>query len=324
MAQKQPFFFRAKSAPRDLRNFEAPKTELQVSCQKISELLNALYRPWSKRVGALTFFLLWFRKTKLWGKRIIQPKALEAPNSNMVHENWEYSCHGLIFYPIVTRRHVFLTKKLSLIQVRGEKCVAPGVSSPGKKKIGLSRETAWDSLSLIDWLGRSKAQQLVCFWPKDGNNWDTLTPWRKVLRSIFVHWSSQTAVIASNLHQWRWSTDQVVRSLQKAPCEAVCTMHKWAQTGPAEPLKSRHSFGCRLAAPASLGTAAMIRMYGPVARWIIFLVAVLEGVLNLKHPGSIEQPLVLCAQSAQMSWKESAGQFCRLHRAEVETQRQGV
>ena len=69
----------------------------------------------------------------------------------------------------------------------------------------------------------------------NGNICDNPTPSRNVLRSIFADWANLTAVIASNLHQWCWSTDQGVRSLQEAPCQALCLngskmalLHCWA------------------------------------------------------------------------------------------------
>ena len=104
--------------------------------------------------------------------------------------------------PFVTWRRIFLPRKFSLINIRGNKCDSPGVASLGRNKIGTSREIARDSLSLIDWLGRSIAWVLVCLFPNNGNNGDNLTPSRNVLWSSFVNWANMSAVIASNLHQW--------------------------------------------------------------------------------------------------------------------------
>ena len=97
----------------------------------------------------------------------------------------------------------------------GEKCVSPGVSSLWRNEPGLSSETTWHWLSAINWLGRSIRLELVHMWLNNQNNWDNLTQSSNILRLIFADWANLTAVIAFNLHQLCWSTDQVVRSLQK-------------------------------------------------------------------------------------------------------------
>ena len=57
-----------------------------------------------------------------------------------------------------------------------------------------------------------------------------------IWRLIFVDLVNLTGVIASDLHQWCWSTGQGVRSLKKASYQAVCT-HKGQRPCIAEQLK---------------------------------------------------------------------------------------
>ena len=57
-------------------------------------------------------------------------KVFAAPNSNLVHENREYSFHGLICYHLTgssTERYIFLHKKLTLINIEREKYLSRGL-----------------------------------------------------------------------------------------------------------------------------------------------------------------------------------------------------
>ena len=170
MAEGQ-FCFTAKWALETFWGTWKTESEIVVSCQETSVLLNAWFLPWFRREDLLFFSLLWFRHPKLWGKRLIQLKVSDAPNSNL-HENWEYSFHGLILYHL-SSLHIFFLKKLLLIKIRAEN-VSPGVASIGRNESGRSREITWDLLSLIDWLGQSIRLGLVHVLLDNLNNWVSL------------------------------------------------------------------------------------------------------------------------------------------------------
>ena len=94
-------------------------------------------------------------------------------------------------------RHIFLPKKLSLINFRGEKCHSRG-RLPRKEQ---NRNKLLDCLSFaeLDWLIRTiNSIRVGLLWPNNGNYWDNLTPLRNVLRSIFVDWANLTGCDSSD------------------------------------------------------------------------------------------------------------------------------